>query len=299
MNLVGTTPRIGGFAILTPEFKGGTCLHPMRVTIVWTCRLVAVTALLGCGGKSAATAGASDASSASSPDAASSDDANDDANEDAGPTADANGEGGAPASRNSACTPLSMQTGTAVNTSHGRLDGTLVYVLPVSGSNACNGDNSHVHLQIEVSGSVYDVAVDVGQTGDEVGFYLATMSVPGGTWQEGWHGADTLSYPSLGLKSTELPLASPDAVAAAIESNLAETSKISVFCTGYSQGNGCHDVHYENGNGKDGAIMLESDLRELTHVVLPVLGRHVLTRDLAWASAEGSAGRRSNCRSCA
>jgi uncharacterized protein YukJ len=37
---------------------------------------------------------------------------------------------------------------------------------------------------------------------------------------------------------------------------LAATSKISIFCTGYSQGNGCHDVHYENGSSEDGAIVL-------------------------------------------
>ena len=53
--------------------------------------------------------------------------------------------------------------------------------------------------------------------------------------------------------------------------------KIAVFCTGYSEGNGCHDVHYENGNGKDGAIVLDSDFRELAHAVLPLLRRRVLT----------------------
>jgi hypothetical protein len=226
------------------------------MAIVCRCGIVAVTALLACGGKSATTAeapDASDASSAASQDAASSGDA-DDGGESPG---DASGESDAAAPRNSACTPLSQQNGTAVNTSHGRLDGTLVYVLPVSGSSACNGDNSHVHLQVEVSGSIYDVAVDVGTTGDEVGFYEDTMTVPGGVWAEGWHGTDALTYASIGVTSTELPLASPDAVAAAIESHLAGTSKISIFCTGYSQDNGCHDVHYENGAGKDGAIVLD------------------------------------------
>lgn len=178
--------------------------------------------------------------------------------------ADAAGSSGAldadvdAAPRNAACTPLSQQTGTAVNTSHGRLDGTLVFVLPVGGSGKCNGDDSHVHLQIEVSGSVYDVAVDIGATGDEVGLYTTSIAVPGGAWSEGWHGTDTLSYPSLGLKSSEFPIQAPTDVASQVESLLESTSKISIFCTGYTPGdNGCHDVHYENGNGEDGAIILD------------------------------------------
>jgi len=49
----------------------------------------------------------------------------------------------------------------------------------------------------------------------------------------------------------------PNAMASQVESLLATTSKISIFCTGYSTDNGCHDVHYENGSGKDGAIVLD------------------------------------------
>lgn len=226
----------------------------MKMAIVWSCGFAAVTTLVACGGKSAATEGPSDASD-ESPSTAQDAASNGDADDGGGPSSGTDGGGAAP--RNSACTPLSQQKGTAVNTSHGRLDGTLVYVLPVDGSPACNGDDSHVHLQVEVSGSVYDVAVDVGTSGDEVGFYEDTMTVPGGVWAEGWHGTDALTYSSLGVSSSELPLASPDAVAAAIESHLADTSKISIFCTGYSQDNGCHDVHYENGAGKDGALVLD------------------------------------------
>jgi hypothetical protein len=160
--------------------------------------------------------------------------------------------------RNAACTPTSQQNGRAVNSSHGRLDGTLVYVVPVDQGKQCNGDSSHVHLQIEVSGEVYDVAVDIGTApNDEVGYLEQTMAVPGGAWAEGWHGADTLAYPSLGIHSTAFGLMDPAAVAQEVVTLLASTSKISIFCTGYSQGNGCHDVHYENGSGKDGAIVLD------------------------------------------
>ena len=167
------------------------------------------------------------------------------------------GEDGGQPARNSTCTPLSKQTGTAVNSDYGRLDGTLVFVVGVGQGYACNGDSSHVHLQIEVSGSVYDVAVDIGQSGDEVGLYQENISVPGGAWAEGWHSSESLSYPSLGVQSSSLPLVSPNPLGAQVESLLSGTSKISIFCTGYVQGNGCHDVHYVDGSGKDGAIVLD------------------------------------------
>jgi hypothetical protein len=145
-----------------------------------------------------------------------------------------------------------------VTTDHGRLDGTLVYIVPPSGPSSCNGDDSHLHLQLEVSGSVYDVAVDIGKTGDAVGWYQQSITVPGGTWAEGWHSTDTLGYPALGLTSSEFPTLVASQVASEVETALANVTKVSIFCTGYIPGNnGCHDVHYENGTNEDGAIILD------------------------------------------
>jgi hypothetical protein len=209
---------------------------------------------LGCGGSAKRTAG----DDAGADEAAA---AGDDASvADSGSSLESSSEAATVtdgAARNAACTPTSQQTGTITNTKHGRLDGTLVYVLPVDGSYACNGDSSHVHLQIEVSGLVYDVAIDIGATGDEVGLYQTSMAMPDGAWAEGWHGSDSLTYPTLGVKSSAMPLAAPSDVASQVQAALESTSQISVFCTSYTQGNGCHDVHYENGNGDDGAIVLD------------------------------------------
>jgi hypothetical protein len=114
-----------------------------------------------------------------------------------------------------------------------------------------------VHLQVEVSGDIYDVAVDIGTApNDEVGLYQDTITVPGGVWAEGWHGTDALAYPTLGLSSTSFPIQAPTTIGGTVASLLAGVSKISIFCKGYRQGNGCHDVHYENGQ-TDGAIVLD------------------------------------------
>ena len=88
--------------------------------------------------------------------------------------------------------------------------------------------------------------------------FQETMAVPGGAWAEGWHGTDTLTYSSIGVSSSSLPLASPTTIASQVEAALQNTSKISVFCVGYTPGdNGCHDVHFEHGGGDDGAIVLD------------------------------------------
>ena len=247
--------------------------------------------LAGCGGSSNDAHPVTDASTpaadASLPDAAPGDAASDDAGD-----ASDGAEPEDAASRNAVCTPTSAQTGTAVNTTHGRLDGTLVYVVPPLGNPddagyyengfddgdggdggfhhhpdggfdagpigalyQCNGDDSHVHLQVEVAGNVYDIAVDIGAENDQVGMYQQALPLPGGAWAEGWHD-DDLSYDSLGLHVAQFPLGTPTTNAASLESLLEGTSQISIFCTGYSQGNGCHDVHYQDGTTNDGALVL-------------------------------------------
>ena len=162
----------------------------------------------------------------------------------------------ADAARNGMCTPLSSQTGTAVSGFHGRMDGTLVYVVPQGGPSSCNGDDSHVHLQVQMSGAVYDVAVDIGKSGDEEGYEVKSLAPPGGAWSEGWHGSDNLGYPALGLSSGQFTTLAPADLSTEIEALLAGTSEVSVYCIAYTQRNGCHDVHYKDGNGGDGAIVL-------------------------------------------
>jgi hypothetical protein len=175
----------------------------------------------------------------------------------------ATGEGGeasssstdGPPSYTSACTPLSAQTGTALDTKHGRMDGYLTYIVPKDGTASCNGDDSHVHLQIRMSGNIYDVAVDIGTFTGDANLYEADMQLPQGAWSEGWHDVG-LSYPQLGLQSAQFTPEDPTTLGQKIQSELASANHISVFCDSYSQENGCHDVHYEDGTA-DGALVIE------------------------------------------
>ncbi len=160
-----------------------------------------------------------------------------------------------PPTYTAACTPLSAQTGTAIDTKHGRLDGYLSYVVPQGGDHSCNGDSSHVHLQVRMMGEIYDVAVDIGTFTGDSNLYEADMAIPGGAWSEGWHN-DGLSYPQLGLHSTQFTPEDPTTLGQKIVTELAGINHVSIFGDAYTQGNGCHDVHYENGTA-DGALILE------------------------------------------
>lgn len=164
----------------------------------------------------------------------------------------------------SACTPLTAQTGTAVTTSHGRLDGYLAYVIPQGGPASCNGDDSHVHLQVRVNDQIYDVAVDIGKTPGDALLYETDMPMPMGAWSEGWHDVD-LSYPQLGIHSTMFTSEVPASLGQQIQSELANVNHVSIFGDGYSTHNGCHDVHYENGK-TDGALILEP-LSPVSHIL--------------------------------
>src|SRR5882757_3056191 len=57
--------------------------------------------------------------------------------------------------------PCTSTFGNAMTATFGRLDGFLVAIVPPGSSN-CQGDASHIHLQLQVNGAIYDVAVNVG-----------------------------------------------------------------------------------------------------------------------------------------
>lgn len=139
--------------------------------------------------------------------------------------------------------------GSGLSTTHGRLDGLLVSVVNL-GTHACNGDSSHVHLQVLMGGAVYDIAVNADTLVAE-----RDLTLPDGTWSEGWHTSDGLDYAALGLHSSDFSMpSSPSSLAQQIEKDLVSANHVSVFATGYGPG-GAHLVH-RNGGGRDGALVI-------------------------------------------
>jgi hypothetical protein len=151
------------------------------------------------------------------------------------------------------CTP---NFGSGLTAVHGRLDGYLVTILPPKTGFQCNGDSSHVHLQVMMMGGIYDIAVNVqDDNGGAVYFLAKNMVMPDGAWAEGWHAGDTLGYASLGVASADFAPLDEAPLATEIENELASVNHISVFGTGYNA-NGAHLIHY-NGGTNDGAIVIE------------------------------------------
>ena len=144
--------------------------------------------------------------------------------------------------------------GTALTAVHGRLDGYLVSIVPTT-SHSCNGDSSHVHLQVRANGAVYDVAVNVSDP-QNVDYLAKDLALPDGAWTEGWHPgqAALLDYPTLGVHAADFAPTPQAQLESAIDTELADANHVSIFMTGYGPDGG-HLVH-RNGNGDDGAIVI-------------------------------------------
>ncbi|MCE9577788.1 MAG: hypothetical protein K8W52_31935 [Deltaproteobacteria bacterium] len=144
--------------------------------------------------------------------------------------------------------------GSALDMQHGRLDGYLVSIVPTT-TRSCNGDDTHVHLQVRVNNAIYDVAVNVSDPAG-VGFLAQDMALPGAPWAEGWHPgqAALLDYPSIGAHSTAFTLMSETMLSSTLDTELATANHVSIYMTGYGQDGG-HNVH-RRGTGQDGAIFL-------------------------------------------
>jgi hypothetical protein len=146
--------------------------------------------------------------------------------------------------------PCTSAFGTALTTTHGRMDGLLVAVVPPGDMHPCNDDTGHVHLQVQIAGAVYDVAVNT-----DVLYAELDVPLPGGAWSEGWHSGESLDYPTtLGLHAAAFTTTDPASLAQKIETELASVNHISVFAIGYGP-TGAHDVHRQGAN-EDGAIAI-------------------------------------------
>ncbi len=148
--------------------------------------------------------------------------------------------------------------GSAMTTSFGRLDGFLVSIIQPGQGSGCNGDAHHVHLQVQVKGSVYDIAVNVdsNQGSPDVDFEKINAPLADGAWSEGWHPGVSFDYVNtLGVHSGDFTTFTPTALANEVTNDLASVNHISVFTTGYGATGG-HLIH-RNTTNKDGALVLQ------------------------------------------
>jgi hypothetical protein len=162
-----------------------------------------------------------------------------------------NGDDGTPTRQ-----PCSNHYGTALTEDFGRLDGTLVALVP-PGTQGCNSDDTHMHLQIKMNDEIYDIAIDVGNSDGSDDVHTTTRELALPLWSEGWHtGSDILNdYPTDGVHSTDMPLETRVQVGSDIDADVATANHVSLFATGYGS-DGAHLVH-RNGGGHDGLLVTQ------------------------------------------
>jgi hypothetical protein len=156
--------------------------------------------------------------------------------------------------------PCTSSFGSALSSEYGRMDGYLVAIVPPAPStDPCNADPSHLHLQVQISGAVYDVAVNVGTNDATNDVHTTTIdhTLLGPAWSEGWHTNVTVDYPTLGVHSNAMPLQPEATTVAALMAELATANHVSIYATGYNPvPSGAHLVHrYPQLAGHDGLVV--------------------------------------------
>ncbi len=156
-------------------------------------------------------------------------------------------------------TECSSALGMGLSPDHGRLDGTLVSIVPEKGAH-CPSDPDHLHLQIRMRGANYDIAVNLDGFEGEI-----DAPLPGIPFAEGWHPMDMDYARDLGLHSDALTVTTPAMIRARVENQLVNANHISIFGTGYPGSDGAHLIH-RKATSHDGAIVI-NPLAAKAHVI--------------------------------
>jgi hypothetical protein len=153
--------------------------------------------------------------------------------------------------------------GAALTNAFGRLDGTVLAVLP-PGNTTCAAPNStHVVIEVMMGGAAYRMVTNVLSTSADPRVFLDEVDAPlaGGPWQEGWHPGVQLDYvTTLHVASTAFAAASQADAVGRIEREVVVGAHVSVFATsaGGTTADSAHLIH-RNLASADGAIVLTPD----------------------------------------
>jgi hypothetical protein len=168
--------------------------------------------------------------------------------------------------KSATCVEDAAAFGSALTSAFGRVDGTVVAVVP-PGDEACALPNStHLIIEVRMQGAIYRMVVDVlsntsaADSGTDVFFYEEDAPLQAGAWAEGWYPGVVLDYAAtMGLHSTQFaPMTEGDLVAK-ITSEIAIGAHVSVFATsGGGETNSAHLVHRNLAN-QDGAIVINPE----------------------------------------
>jgi hypothetical protein len=148
--------------------------------------------------------------------------------------------------------PCASVFGSALTDSFGRIDGTILAVVPPGHPTCPKPNGTHLVLQVTMNGAPYRMVVNIDVLTHDVDAPLA-----GGAWSEGWHPTAQLDYvTTLGTSANDFDL-NPD-VDGWITNQLELGARVSVFATSETFHDSAHLIHREAPN-MDGAIVVNPD----------------------------------------
>ena len=150
--------------------------------------------------------------------------------------------------------------GSELTDSFGRLDGTLLAIVPPTNTTCPQPNSTHVTVQIMTDGAVYRMVVNVLSTSSEPNVFLGETDAPlaGTAWEEGWHPGVALDYvTTLGVTKSQFADSMQADAVARVMTDLELGTHISVYATssGGTDASSAHLVH-RNLTNQDGAIVL-------------------------------------------
>ena len=153
--------------------------------------------------------------------------------------------------------------GSALTNAFGRLDGTVLAIVPPGNQTCAMPNSTHVVLQVTMGGSAYRMVVNVLSTSSDPHVWLGELDAPlaGPAWSEGWHTGVQLDYVStLGVTKGSFVEADEAAAVARLEDAVTLGAHVSVYATssGGAQAASAHLIHRNSPNA-DGAIVLDPD----------------------------------------
>jgi hypothetical protein len=151
--------------------------------------------------------------------------------------------------------------GSALTDAFGRLDGTVLAVVPPNDQACAMPNSTHLVIQVLVDGDAYRMVVDVHSSYAPYDVLQDEIDAPlvGDPWSEGWHAGASVDYVStLAVHSDAFTSMAQDEIDAKITNQIDLGAKISVYATSQSSPSSAHLVH-RNLTDQDGAIVIHPD----------------------------------------
>lgn len=146
--------------------------------------------------------------------------------------------------------------GSELTDAFGRLDGTVLAVVPPGHPTCAQPNGTHVTLQVTMHGAAYRLVMNIDVLTAELDAPLA-----GAPWAEGWHPGVALDYvDTLQVTSAQFTAHDMPATTAFVTDAIEVGAPISVFATssGGTKADSAHLVHRNVANA-DGAVVVNAD----------------------------------------